>query len=63
MLENGFAKEAVRIQVDQILRLLREDNHYWSERPCATCKTISTIIERPFGCYEYAARRKKAKEG
>lgn len=39
-----------------VLRLLQEDPHMWSARPCKTCKAVSAIADRPFGCYEYQRR-------
>jgi hypothetical protein len=42
-------------------RLLQEDNHNWSTRPCSTCQGITELIGKPFGCVEYKLR-KAAKE-
>lgn len=53
-------RAAVRIQVDSILSLLQDDPHQWSARPCATCRAISTIVARPFGCLKYASDRRSA---
>ena len=30
--------------------LLEADMHYFSTRPCETCRNISGLIGRPFGC-------------
>ena len=54
-------KAAARVLVGAVLDLLQEDNHNWSERGCGTCRAISSIVGRPFGCYEFA-RRKAAGE-
>ena len=33
-----------------ILRLLQNDPHQWSTRPCQTCQAITDIVGKPFGC-------------
>jgi hypothetical protein len=43
----------VSILMDAVLNAIQEDPHAWSMRPCPTCRTISGIIGKPFGCYEY----------
>ncbi len=40
--------------VDPALRLIEQDPHQWSKRPCTTCQTVSSLINRPFGCVRYA---------
>ncbi len=42
------------------MRCLSQDPHYPSMRPCKTCKAITMIIDEPFGCYFYQARRKES---
>ena len=46
-------KAGVSILMDTVLDLLQKDAHSWSTRPCGTCKAISSIIDKPFGCYQY----------
>ena len=41
---------AASMLMRSILDLLQEDPHQWSVRPCGTCRTISGLIGRPFGC-------------
>lgn len=36
--------------VDTAFKLIENDPHSWSARPCQTCTAVSTIIGRPFGC-------------
>jgi hypothetical protein len=56
-------QQAVGVLLDAALRLLQDDPHQWSDRPCPTCRPISSIIGKPFGCYEYQRRRaQNAKE-
>jgi len=49
---------AARVLTRTALRLLQDDNHMWSARPCATCRAISEILAEPFGCVEYARRKR-----
>lgn len=46
-------KAAANILMDTVLELLQKDPHQWSTRPCSTCKAISSILGKPFGCYKY----------
>lgn len=36
--------------MDVILNLWQSDPHQFSNRPCATCQTISSLTGKPFGC-------------
>ena len=51
---NRIVKAAASLLVDAILDLLQADPHQWSKRPCPTCRPISALIGKPFGCYRYA---------
>lgn len=55
-------KAAARVLMDSVLILLQRDPHHWSERGCPTCKAISGIIGRHFGCYVYAHERQLERE-
>ncbi len=57
--EKKELKAAVAILMDTVLSLLQDDPHQWSSRPCPTCRAISAIISKPFGCYLYAIKRHK----
>ncbi len=61
MSDEDTIRAAVNVLMKPILDILQEDPHSWSDRPCDSCRTISAIIGRPFGCYEFA-RRRAAKE-
>lgn len=50
-------QQAVDVVMGAVLRLLQDDGHQWSERPCSTCQAVSSIAGKPFGCVEYARRR------
>lgn len=49
---------AVNRITEPVLRLIQEDPHQWSTRTCQTCRTISSLIDKPFGCVFYAQQRK-----
>ena len=40
--------------LDAILRLLQDDGHQWSRRPCQTCRAISSLAGYSFGCIKKA---------
>jgi hypothetical protein len=48
-----IAQAAANLLVQAILDLIQADPHQWSARPCQTCRSISTIAGKPFGCYEF----------
>ena len=41
-------------QIDAINDLLFEDSHQFSKRPCETCRKITEIIGKDFGCVRLA---------
>ena len=43
-------QSCARVLMESVLRLIESDPHHWSSRPCATCRAISGIVGRPFGC-------------
>lgn len=40
--------------IDTVLNLIQSDPHQWTIRPCPTCRAISNMIDKPFGCILYA---------
>lgn len=63
MMENQKQTEeviraAVNIIVEPLLRLLQDDPHSWSTRPCDTCRTIQSLTGKAFGCYLYAQKQR-----
>jgi len=50
-------RASVRVVIGATLDMLQEDPHQWSTRPCATCRAITAIVARPFGCYLYMEQR------
>jgi len=57
-------KEIVKVKENEVLRALAEsvaaviesDPHQWSSRPCQTCRVISGLLGRPFGCEKRAGK-------
>lgn len=49
---------AAHVLIDAALRLIEQDPHQWSMRPCATCRSVSAIVGRPFGCVKKAGELK-----
>ncbi len=47
-------RAAAFLIADIALDVIEEDPHSWSSRPCPTCKTVSSLIGRPFGCIKKA---------
>ncbi len=43
-------RAAASVIVEAVLRLLDNDPHNWSARPCQTCKAVTSLVGRPFGC-------------
>lgn len=58
MSNEEFVQAAVRIIMDATLDLIQGDPHQWSTRPCPTCRTVSKMMGKNFGCYRYAEARK-----
>jgi len=42
--------EARATAMNAILDLLQVDPHQWSARGCQTCRAVSALAGRPFGC-------------
>lgn len=42
------------IVVEAILRLLDEDPHDFTSRPCQTCRAVTSLAGRAFGCVRVA---------
>ena len=37
----------------QAFKAISEDMHAASGRPCGTCRLVTNVIGRPFGCYAF----------
>lgn len=46
----GPVDDAGQRVLGHVLDLIQGDPHLWSKRPCPTCRTISEICGKPFGC-------------
>ena len=60
-------KQMIRVAsvvwMDTVLGVIQSDPHQWSRRPCETCRAVTSIIGRPFGCYKYQEERDKRSKG
>jgi hypothetical protein len=57
-------RSAAQMILKEITDLLYADNHYYGERPCATCRSATALAGFPIGCVRYAidkAAREKAR--
>ena len=56
------ADDLISAAVDRIcgpaFDLIQKDPHQWSDRGCVTCETITSLIQRPFGCVLYSKRKR-----
>ncbi len=43
-------KAAALLMAETALQMIEKDPHQYSSRPCETCRVISSLIGRPFGC-------------
>ena len=50
-------RAAAEIISDVAFRIIQDDPHQWSMRPCGSCQTVSSLIGRPFGCYDLQRRK------
>jgi hypothetical protein len=58
-------RQAISAREDALLRVLAEsvasvierDPHQWSTRPCPSCRVISGLLGRLFGCDKYRAEK------
>lgn len=41
---------AARLVMSVALDVIQADPHYWSSRPCVSCRTVTALVGRPFGC-------------
>ena len=53
-----LVRAAASVLLDAVLSIIQDDPHGWSKRPCDSCRIVSSIIGKPFGCYEYQERHK-----
>lgn len=59
------AKIAALIIIESALNILQADPHQWSDRGCNTCRSITALTGKTFGCYRYMEERaaQRAREG
>lgn len=51
--QEQLIKSCANIIIDTVINVIYADPHQWSKRPCETCKVITGILGKPFGCYRY----------
>ena len=57
-LEQTVSESALKtVVMYTVLDLLQADPHQWSTRPCSTCKKITSLSKRNFGCDLYRERK------
>ena len=56
-----IVKAAAGIVIDAVVNAIQNDGHIYGNRPCETCRAVSGIMGRPFGCYKYQEDLKKRK--
>ena len=62
MNNESIIKAAINVLIEPILKLLQDDPHQWTSRPCTTCKTITSMIGESFGCIKWHEDRIKSKK-
>lgn len=40
----------LRVLAESVASVIEKDPHQWSSRPCQTCRVVSGLLGRPFGC-------------
>lgn len=54
-----IVKAAASVLLEAVTDAIEQDSHCWSDRPCDTCRLVSTIIGKPFGCIRKAQEQRK----
>ncbi len=55
--QEKMIKACANVLIDTIVNIIYTDSHQWSKRPCETCKAITAILGKPFGCNRYQEER------
>lgn len=58
--QEKMIKACANVLIDTIANTIYADPHQWSKRPCLTCKAITGILGKPFGCDRYREERKQS---
>jgi hypothetical protein len=40
----------LRVLAETVASVVEADPHQWSARPCQSCRVVSGLLGRPFGC-------------
>jgi hypothetical protein len=57
VVDRRVVEAAALTLVDAALRLIEGDGHTFGSRPCVTCRTVSSLVGRSFGCIAYAEKK------
>lgn len=57
MVDRRVVSAAALLLVDAALRLIEGDSHEFGSRPCVTCRTVSSLVGRSFGCVAFAEKK------
>lgn len=52
-------RAAANVIIEPILKLIQDDPHQWSTRPCQTCRIITSLTGNSFGCVKKAEEHRK----
>ena len=56
--EEKIIQAAANVLMESVIKLIEADPHQFSTRPCSTCKAVSTIRGKPFGCIRKTVEKK-----
>lgn len=59
MREKDLIQASACLIAKSALSLFVNDQHRWSTRHCVTCRTISELLDEPWGCSLYAIKQKQ----
>lgn len=60
-LQEETIRACANVLIGTIADIIYADSHQWSTRPCETCRVITAISGKSFGCDRYREYRKDEK--
>ena len=57
--QEKMIKACANILLETVANTIYADPHQWSKRPCETCKAITGILGKTFGCYRYQEKQQE----
>ena len=52
-------KAAVIVVMEAAMDLIQRDPHQWGTRPCQTCRAVTALLGKPFGCIRWQQENKE----